>query len=100
MATGRLEGFEHARQVMGVIPQGGDRVEVGALVVGDVGGVVAKQVPASFRDECEELLVAERAAIYRPANLDRHGHAPLPELFSVFVGAAPKDGRNHMAGGG
>ena len=80
--------------------QGRDGVEVGALVVGDVGGVVAEEVPASLADQGEESLVAERAAVDRPAGLGGQGHPLASDLVGVLVGPPAEDGRDLMAGGG
>ena len=100
MAAGGLEGLEYTRQVVGVVREGGDRVEVGALVVGDICGVMAKKVPASLRDQGEEPVVAERAAVDRPADLHGHGYAQPADFIGVLVGISPEDSRDLMASGG
>ena len=50
-------------QVVGVVPDGADRVEIGALVVRDVGRVMAEQIPSPFADQVQERLIPERAAV-------------------------------------
>ena len=42
---------------------GADRIEIGALVVRDVGRVMAEQVPSPFADQVQERLIPERAAV-------------------------------------
>jgi len=98
-ATRGLESLEHGDEVAGVVLDGSDRVEIWALVIGDVGSVVAKQVPVAFPDQGEERVITERATINRAANLADQCHAPSPREIRVLTGTAAEDSRHLMAGG-
>ena len=85
---------------MSIVRQGSDCIEIRALVIRDIGSVVAEKIPASLRDQGEEPLIAERAAINWSTDIGSHSHALLADLVGVLVGTSPEDGRDLVAGGG
>ena len=85
---------------MGVVPEGRDRVEVWTLVVGDVGSVVAENVPVTLLDQAEELFITEGVTVDGLASFDREDHALATDLVGILLGPPAEDGRNLVAGGG
>ena len=77
---------------------GADGVEVGALVVGDVGGVVAEEVEAPFPNQLQERVVAEGAAVNGTADLRQQRGPMAADLVGVVGGLAAEDGRHLVAG--
>ena len=100
MTANGLEGLEHDRQISGVIPEGGDRIEVRALVVGDVRGVMAEKIPTSLTYQTQKLLVAERAPVDRSADLGGHGYTLPPWFVSIFGSTTLEDRRDMVTGRG
>ena len=83
---------------MCIVPNGADHVEVGALVLPDVGCVVAEQIPSPFTDQAEEGRVAERATINGTADLGSKHHSLPPDVIGIVARSMTKDGRDRVAG--
>ena len=78
---------------------GSDRVEMWVLVIGDLGGVVAKQVPVALPDQGDERLVTERTTVNGAANLSDQFYASSPREIRVLASTVAEDSRHLMAGG-
>src|SRR5262249_13903479 len=84
--------------VAGIILNGGDRVELRASVVGDVGGVVAKQVPVAFLDQGEERRVTKNATVDGAAKLAEQRRSLAPRQVGV-LGIMPAEYRRDIMAG-
>lgn len=101
MAASGFEGLESGKEVVGVIGKGGEGVEVGGLVVGDVSGVVREQIKGGERlDEFEKSGVAEGGAVDWSAEVGDECGACLSGFFGVISGSFSEGGGDGVSGVG